>query len=220
MKTRVTSADVEKHDNKHWYYLVYALWVFIFLPSLSFCKSHTLAPCHTTQNNSLFIDSVTFTKLGPDWALMQGVIDSSIVKKVQAILSDESIKLIVMGYVPGSIDDEANRQAGVIIRKSGITLCTTAKSSIISGGVDFFLAGKRRYIHPDSRLGVHSWQGVSGKQGWEFTAEAAEHQGFLAYYQRLGVSEAFYWFTLSFPFETVYWLAPGDIYYWSIAEIM
>ncbi|MGI0115552.1 hypothetical protein [Zooshikella sp. RANM57] len=218
MKKNSILIDLQARCNHYGYCLTFTLCV--YFSGDAYCKANPLTACHTLQATSSFVGSVTFIKQGADWVLMQGVIDSSIVKKVQALVSDESIKLIVMGYVPGSIDDEANRQAGVIIRKSGITLCATAKSTIISGGVDFFLAGKQRYIHSDARLGVHSWQGVSGKQGWEFTAESSEHQSFLAYYQRLGISEAFYWFTLNFPFETVYWLAPSDIYYWSIAEIM
>lgn len=207
-------------ENNHWCCLIRVLWFFILIPAFAYGKADIPAACHVSHSISPYFDSVTFIKQGPDWVLMQGVIDSSIVKKVQVILNDPSIKLVVMGFVPGSIDDEANQRAGMFLRKSGISVCLTAKSSVISGGVDFFLAGKQRFVHPKSRLGVHSWQGMSGKQGWEFTAEAVEHERFIAYYQFLGINEDFYWFTLRFPFETVYWLAPGDIYYWSLAEIM
>ncbi len=106
---------------------------------------------------------------------MGGTIDCSTPQKLETLLRDATIRRIVMEFVPGSADDEANPEAGRLVRERGLETVVpafqfgdaqadnlaeqVAIGLIASGGVDFFLPVQC------VRLATgHVWVSIPGKQ--------------------------------------------------------
>lgn len=133
-----------------------------------------------------------------DHFLAQGVIDGSTPDALRSALeANPSIKTILMQYVPGSADDEANLEASRLIRASGITTIVPSGGFIASGGTDMFLAGVEREIQSGACIGVHSWAAGAGTEGKDLPRDDPQHQLYLSYYDEMGTSPEFYWFTLN-----------------------
>jgi len=127
-----------------------------------------------------------------------------------------NIKLIQMGDVPGSSDDEINFQVGVSLREKGINIHILDDSEIASGGVDFFLAGVKRTCGVNTKLGVHSWSDDEGKQATNFPKSSDEHRANIKYYEDLGYSaewaKDFYFFTIyAAPANNIHWMTEEEI---------
>ena len=103
---------------------------------------------------------------------------------------------MVFGIIPGSIDDETNIKLGYEVRRLGLATHLTQSSEIYSGGVDLFLAGKKRTIESGAVIGVHSWADGLGREGKDVPASSPQHQLYLDYYRTMGIDDSFYWFTL------------------------
>lgn len=89
--------------------------------------------------------------------LMNGEIKSSTLREFQHMLQGHpNVKLIKMGEVPGSSDDETNLKVGKLLKEKGINTHIVDKGEIASGGVDFFLAGTKRTKDGAVKIGVHS----------------------------------------------------------------
>lgn len=120
--------------------------------------------------------------------------------------------------VPGTADDKANMRLGRMIHERGITTRVPAGGSVRSGGVELFLAGKRRIAEPGSEFAVHAWEDDEGRQATDYPADAPENLAYIQYYMDMGVTEAeaksFYAMTNSFDFDEPKYLTEQDIGKW------
>lgn len=148
-----------------------------------------------------------------DTFIAQGVIDGTTPETLrEAMEANPEIKTILMQYVPGSADDEANLEASRLIRASGITTVVPSGGFIASGGTDMFLAGVGREIGPGACIGVHSWAAGASTEGKDLPRNDPQHQLYLNYYDEMGISSDFYWFTLNAA-------EAGGMHYMNIEEI-
>jgi len=130
-------------------------------------------------------------------AIFRGLIDGTTPAKVSNLLSaNPDLRTIVLAYGPGSDDDDSNLEASLAVHNAGIATCVPAGGEIYSGAVDFFLAGNIRRLADDAIVGVHSWADGSGVNGNDLPQDHPDHRLFLDYYETIGVSREFYFFTL------------------------
>ena len=120
--------------------------------------------------------------------------------------------------VPGTEDDKANMRLGRMIHASGIVTRVPAGGSVRSGGVELFLAGKRRIAEPGSEFAVHAWEDDEGRQATDYADTAPENRAYIDYYIEMGMDEgqakAFYAMTNSVPFEAARYLTDRDLAQW------
>ena len=158
-----------------------------------------------------------------DTARMYGVIDHTTPDRVRELVNDHpDVDTIVMIDVPGSDDDPANLEAARMVRGNGLRTEIPSDAVVASGGVDFFLAGQERWIGPCAKLGVHSWDedGEDGELllGNEVPRDHEIHRMFLEYYEEMGISAEFYWFTLdAAPPERIHWMSDDEILRYDMA---
>ncbi|WP_439143133.1 hypothetical protein [Planktotalea sp.] len=122
-----------------------------------------------------------------------------------------SVKKLVLKFVPGSGDDDANLILSSRVRGSQFATHVPSDGLIASGGVDLFLAGIKRSFDAGACVGVHSWEG-GGVEGRDLPKSSPEHDKYLEYFRKLGIQEDFYWFTLEKA-------AANDMYYMTQAEV-
>ena len=151
-----------------------------------------------------------------DRFIARGVIDGSTPEVVRrALAAHPELRTVVMEYVPGSRDDDANLLASRMLRQAGVTMIVPEGGLVASGGTDMFLAGVERRTGPGACLGVHSWAsgfGPFGTEGRDLPSNDPEHRPYLDYYADMGVDAAFYWYTLEAA-------DAADIHYMSPAEL-
>lgn len=124
------------------------------------------------------------------------------------------IRVVVMQYVPGSDDDNDYMDAAWKLREDGFDTVVPADGLVASGGTDFFLAGRNRVIEPGACIGVHSWEdtGPPPYQATELPRDHEDHEDFLEFFEAIGVSPDFYWFTISAaPADGMHWMSPAEI---------
>lgn len=139
--------------------------------------------------------SVEFT-VKDSVAYMNGVITDGISAKVlQLVHEHPEVTTILMEIVPGSISDEENLRACHYVYDYGLTTKLNARSSVASGGTDFFLAGRKRIVEKGAILGVHAWGG-SDVPAIEVPKDDPVHKKYIELYEKTGVPESFYWYTL------------------------
>ena len=134
-------------------------------------------------------------------AIFRGFIDSTAPAKVQSLIDNNpEVKVIVLAYGPGSIDDDANLEAALLVNQAGLGTCVPENGLIDSGAVDFYLAGVVRRLADSAVVGVHSWGAYSFDgsviDGSDLPMNDPAHQSYLNFYQQIGVNADFYWFTL------------------------
>ncbi|WP_299535459.1 hypothetical protein [Ulvibacterium sp.] len=135
-------------------------------------------------------------KVNGKTAYMTGVITTALPATVLRLLNEHpEVDTIEMLTVPGSIDDEANIRAAFYVNKAGLTTKLNAKSTVASGGTDFFMAGKKRIVEEGAYLGVHSWGG-GPVPATEVPKDDPVHVKYLEFYEAVGVPTSFYWYTL------------------------
>lgn len=166
-----------------------------FHASLALGASITMIGCGLGQDYT----SLTLTPNG-DHFVAEGVIDGSTPRVVRrALRANPEIKTIVLQYVPGSANDEANLKASRMLREHKMTTIVPAGGLVASGGTDMFLAGLERKVGSGACLGVHSWSAGganSETQGRDVPRDDPQHQLYLSYYEEMGIAPAFYWYTL------------------------
>jgi hypothetical protein len=129
-------------------------------------------------------------------AYMNGVITDGISAKVlQLVHEHPEVTAIEMEIVPGSISDEENLRACHYVYDYGLTTKLNARSSVASGGTDFFLAGRKRIVEKGAILGVHAWGG-NDEPANEVPKDDPVHKKYIELYEKTGVPESFYWYTL------------------------
>jgi hypothetical protein len=136
-------------------------------------------------------------KVEGEIAYMSGVICSSTPARVLELLFEHpEVKTIEMTHVPGSIDDVSNLRASLYIHKFGLNTKLNESSIIASGGTDFFLAGKERFVKEGAKIGVHSWGGGTTPAA-ELSKKDKAHKKYLNYYEIVNIPAEFYWYTLN-----------------------
>jgi len=145
-------------------------------------------------------------------AIFRGVLDATAPQKVSSLLADNpEVRTIVLAYGPGSDDDVANLEAALLINEAGLGTCVPDGGEISSGAVDFYLAGAIRRLGENTFVGVHSWAAGDGTEGSDLPMSDPEHQRYLDYYQSIGVSSDFYWFTLqAAPAADIHKMTPAE----------
>ncbi|MFK7877126.1 MAG: alpha/beta hydrolase [Paracoccaceae bacterium] len=167
---------------------------------LGLATSAACADDHTPLSFAVFGDEI----------IASGEIDSDSLDLFEDMIGDHpNAKTLVLQYIGGSVDDEANVKFARVVRDLGLTTRVPSDGLVASGGTDLFLAGVNRVLEAGACLGVHSWAAE------DFTAtdlprSDPEHDRYLSYYQDVGIDAAFYWFTLQ--------VAPADGMHWMTSE--
>jgi len=148
-----------------------------------------------------------------DTVYMNGVIGSDTLAVMQTLFSKyPQIKTIIMQNVPGSMDDDINLLASMEIRNRGINTHIPSDGMVASGGSDMFLAGVKRSLAPGAKIGVHSWSDGSGKAALDYPREHQAHVIYLDYYNAIGITTDFYWYTLeAAPADSIHWMTAEEI---------
>lgn len=159
---------------------------------------------------------VEFSSSG-DALVLKGVIDGSTLDNLQAALrANSGINRLVLQHIPGSADDENSLTAlADYVRASGLTTVVPADGAVASGGTDLILMGKTRRIEPGACIGVHTWAagGLFGEEtGIDLPKSHPTHQMYLNFYDKMGIPEDFYWFTLKAAGpDDIYWMTEDEI---------
>ena len=132
------------------------------------------------------------------------------------------IELIEMIDCPGTEDDIANLKLGRMIRARGISTWVPEGGSVRSGGVELFLAGARRFAHPQAEFAVHAWEDEDGRQATDYPLTAPENAKYLAYYREMGLSQAqaqaFYAMTNAVRHEETHWFDGAEMARWVVLD--
>ncbi len=161
-------------------------------------------------------DVLTVEVVGQQF-IAEGVVDGSSPAIMQeAITNNPNVKDLVLKWVPGSANDEANLRVARMVRDAGLTTIIPEGGIVASGGTDLFLAGTERIVGPGACVGIHSWafSGLLGlvKEGREFPRDAEVHTPYLNYYAEVGIEEAFYWYTLEVAdADGMHWMSNAEI---------
>lgn len=148
-----------------------------------------------------------------------GTITYTQIKKL--IKNHPEVKTLVLGNISGSLNDAVNMHTGRLVREAGLTTKVLKNSSISSGGVDLFCAGKERIVYQGAKIGVHSWS------GGEFTAielpkNHPAHQYQIEYFTMCfgeKTGSDFYFYTLeAAPFDGMHWMSDDEIKIWGVAS--
>lgn len=132
------------------------------------------------------------------------------------------IRVLVMLNVPGSDDDNDYMETAWKLRQAGFTTMVPRDGLVASGGTDFFLAGSYRIIEPGACIGVHSWEegGPPSYQATQIPRDHEDHEDFLSYFQALGISPDFYWFTIdAAPANGMHWMSPEEINHFGLSSL-
>ncbi len=145
-----------------------------------------------------------------DEIIASGEIDSGALDLFDDIIGEHpNAKTLVLQYVGGSVDDEANVKFARVVRAMGLATRVPSDGLVASGGTDLFLAGVDRVIEAGACVGVHSWA-AQDYTATDLPRSDSEHDRYLNYYQDMQIDTAFYWFTLQ--------AAPADGMHWMTAE--
>ncbi len=151
-----------------------------------------ITACGVVENAS----DGTRMRVDGDWLLLSGTITSRTPAAFERMLAENpQVNTVVETQVDGSIDGEATIAMGYRIRALGLNTHLLADSIVDSGGVDLFLAGRRRTIAPGASIGVHSWRN-GYREGSSYPRNSPEHEMTRGYIEDMLGSDAFYWFSL------------------------
>lgn len=172
--------------------------------------------CKDSDDSTVSISIAPFSIVDETTISLNGEINSNtLIAFNEVIRRNPNTKLLVFHEAPGSADDETNLQVGRRLHELGLNTEVKANGYIASGAVDLFLAGAKRSLGTDTRVGVHSWSDGS-KQATDFPRDAAEHQFFIKYYKDIGMAdllaENFYFFTIdAAPAAEVHWMTADEL---------
>ena len=132
---------------------------------------------------------------------------------VRVVGEHPEIKTVVLGNIPGSINDELNLKTCLFLYEKGLNTELLSNSVIESGAVDLFVSGRKLNIVEGAKIGVHSWEDIElGKSALDIPRSHPVHQTYLNLYNQVHIDTSFYWFTLRVA-------PPEDIHYMNEQEI-
>jgi hypothetical protein len=148
---------------------------------------------------------------------MTGTIGADFVHRICDLAADRpAVAQIEMLDVPGSSTpgNEA-LQGGLVLRAEGYDTYLPGDGIVESGGVDVFLAGRERVVADGGCLGVHSTEidlGDGPVAAADLPRDDPEHAAYLEYFDAIGVSQEFYWFTIeAAPPDGIHYLTPAEM---------
>ena len=146
-----------------------------------------------------------------DKIVATGSIDATTQNAFEEVTAaNPEIKTLVLQYIDGSVDDDANVIFSRTVRDRGFDTVVPSNGLVASGGTDLFLAGNNRVLEPGACVGVHSWGG-GGYVAAEMPKDHPEHNRYLEYYNEIGVDPDFYWFTLNAASQTeLHWMTAEE----------
>lgn len=124
--------------------------------------------------------------------ILNGALGCSVFNQVSLLLKDyPELSDLRIERCPGSLDDQELVKAGLLFHENNFHIHVLPKAKVYSGGVDLFLAGSRRTLGKDAKLGVHAWtDDDTGLSATDSSIEDHQHQMYIDYYADLGWSEA------------------------------
>ena len=182
----------------------------IFIAFISCSESNT-----ESNNNSVTSFGI-FKVINDSTVEMNGEINSNTLADFNRLIQNyPNIKLINTKEVPGSSDDQVNLQVSKRVFDLGIATHLMDNGEIASGGVDFFIAGVKRTIGANTKIGVHSWSDGS-QDATAFPVGHANHLPYINYYISVGFTqqqaENFYYFTINAaPASSIHWMTEAEI---------
>ncbi|CAL2102352.1 Alpha/beta hydrolase [Tenacibaculum sp. 190130A14a] len=147
---------------------------------------------------------------------MNGTINSSSLVNFNKLFTRYSeINKINIKNCDGSSDDRVNLQLSKRVFDLNIEIHLLENAEIASGGVDFFLAGKKRTRDIGTKIGVHSWSDGTN-EATDFPEGHANHLPYINYYKSIGFSDAdakaFYYFTINAAkARDIHWMTEAEI---------
>ncbi len=179
--------------------------------------------CRSLSPELLALEKATIFNISENQnaILLDGVINSSAFKKFKEITKKyPKIKMLKINICEGSMNDKINLKLAKYINENEFETHLLDNGLIASGGTDLFLAGKRRTIGTNTRIGVHSWEGI-GMKATDFSTGHKYHKPYIEYYQSIGFTikeaENFYYFTINAaPPEEVHFMNDNEIYKYKI----
>jgi len=157
--------------------------------------------------------------------IAEGVVDGSSPEIIENVIANNpDVKELVLRWVPGSADDEANLRVARMVRDAGLTTIIPDGGIVASGGTDLFLAGMERIVSPGACIGIHSWaySGIFGQmtEGRDVPRDDEAHSPYLVYYAEVGIDEAFYWYTLDVAdADGMHWMSNAEIEQFDMATV-
>lgn len=147
---------------------------------------------------------------------MNGTINSSSLVNFNKLYEKyPEVEKINIKNCDGSSDDRVNLQLSKRVHDLNINIHLLNNAEIASGGVDFFLAGKKRTRGTGTRIGVHSWSD-GANEATDFPEGHANHLPYINYYKSIGFSDAeakvFYYFTIkAAKASSIHWMTEAEI---------
>ncbi len=150
-------------------------------------------------------------------AVMSGEVGTGTLAQLAHLVNwHPEVDTLVLANVPGSVDDDALRATGRIVREAGLSTEVPAGGFAASGGVDLFAAGTDRVVGEGASLAVHAWEDVAaGVAADEIPAGDARHRPYLDYLSEMLGDVAgpdLYFFTINAA-------GPDDLHLLTAAEI-
>lgn len=175
-----------------------------------------------TISDAMLGIGTTELQIDGDEARLDGTLGSISYAQISDMLRNHpGVTTLVLGTVPGSMNDSVNMHTGRLVREAGLRTRLVADSEIASGGVDLFSAGIERIVERGAKIGVHSWCCIDGKTAIELPENHPGHRHQLAYFtMTLGdeAGPAFYRYTLgAAPFADVHWMSEEDLLAYGLA---
>ena len=143
---------------------------------------------------------------------VSGVLTTNTHEKFKEVMADNpGITRLVLDYIEGSSDDDANFPLYADVRARGLETYLKANSEVYSGGVDLFVAGKTRLMEQGAKIGVHSWSDGT-KDAAEYPRTSPEHTKYRSYVQAMLGTDDWYWFTIyAAPAEGMHVMTDAEI---------
>lgn len=162
------------------------------------------------------ISLAPFSILNETTLVLDGEIDSNTERAFdEAIRQNPNTELVIFREAPGSSDDETNLKVGKKLFQLGLNTHVDDNGFIASGAVDLFLAGSKRTLGANTRVGVHSWSDGSN-EATDFPRNSSEHLLFIDYYKAIGIeaqlAEDFYFFTINAATaDNIHWMTAMEV---------
>lgn len=180
---------------------------------LALLAALTLTACGSDDEP---VSLAPFSILNETTLVLDGEIDSNTERSFdEAIRQNPNTELVIFREAPGSSDDETNLKVGKKLFQLGLNTHVDDNGFIASGAVDLFLAGSKRTLGANTRVGVHSWSDGTN-EATDFPRNSSEHLLFIDYYKAIGIeaqlAENFYFFTINAATaDDIHWMTAVEI---------
>ena len=176
-------------------------------------------PLNINCDESSFQIGSSELEIDGEQALLSGVLGTVTYDQFKNLIEQHpAVKTVTLTNIEGSVNDEAVRHTGRILRAAGLNTRLFSDSEIVAGGVNLFCAGAKRVISRGAKLGVRSWNDGTF-DGKRYPQDHPAHQYQLDYFRRMLGQEPgaeFYFHTLSAAVDEIHYLNDNEIKKWKI----